>query len=481
MKITPPKIIQGGMGVAVSNWRLAQAVSRIGQLGLVSGTGLCQVLARRLQDGDLGGDVRRALAHFPFPQMAQRVLNRLFVPGGIKAEKPYLPPEVVSIKNNRWADELCIVSNFVEVFLAREGHSNPVGVNYLEKIQIPHLPSIYGAMLAGAAVVVMGAGIPTEIPRALDNLARHEAATYPINVHGAVPATDCLRVFDPAEFIEPGFDAAPLLRPDFLPIIASDRLATILLRQTAGSSIEGFIIEGPTAGGHNAPPRGAKTFTEDGQPVYGSRDVVSLEKIRQLGLPFWLAGGYGSPKAYRSAIDEGAAGVQVGTPFALCMESGILPEHRLAVLRKALAGGLRVYTDTLVSPTGFPFKVAFVEETLSDPAIFNARRRVCDLGYLREAYLKPDGEIGYRCPAEPEAAYVAKGGKAEACRGRKCLCNALLAAAGFPQRRPGGYVEPPIVTLGDDVANISRFCTPDRLDYTAADVVRTILGTGEPS
>ena len=56
MKIPLPKIIQGGMGVGVSNWRLAQAVSKLGQLGIVSGTGLDQVLARRLQDGDLGGE-----------------------------------------------------------------------------------------------------------------------------------------------------------------------------------------------------------------------------------------------------------------------------------------------------------------------------------------------------------------------------------------------------------------------------------------
>jgi hypothetical protein len=54
----------------------------LGQLGVVSGTGLDQVLARRLQDGDLGGEVRRALAHFPFPQMAHRILDMFFVPGG---------------------------------------------------------------------------------------------------------------------------------------------------------------------------------------------------------------------------------------------------------------------------------------------------------------------------------------------------------------------------------------------------------------
>ena len=77
-----PKIIQGGMGAAVSNWRLANAVSRLGQLGVVSGTALDQILARRLQDGDHGGHIRRALDHFPFPAMAERIWQSYFIPGG---------------------------------------------------------------------------------------------------------------------------------------------------------------------------------------------------------------------------------------------------------------------------------------------------------------------------------------------------------------------------------------------------------------
>ena len=36
------------MGAGVSNWRLAQAVAKLGQLGVVSGTALDLVLARRL-------------------------------------------------------------------------------------------------------------------------------------------------------------------------------------------------------------------------------------------------------------------------------------------------------------------------------------------------------------------------------------------------------------------------------------------------
>ena len=59
-----PLVIQGGMGVAISNWTLARAVSQLGQLGVVSGTGINRVLASRLADGDLGGHMRRALASF---------------------------------------------------------------------------------------------------------------------------------------------------------------------------------------------------------------------------------------------------------------------------------------------------------------------------------------------------------------------------------------------------------------------------------
>src|SRR5579871_2870392 len=84
-----PTIIQGGMGAGVSNWRLANAVSRLGQLGVVSGTALDQVLCRRLQDGDPGGHMRRALDHFPFPAMAQRVLRDNFIEGGKAATESY--------------------------------------------------------------------------------------------------------------------------------------------------------------------------------------------------------------------------------------------------------------------------------------------------------------------------------------------------------------------------------------------------------
>ena len=471
-----PTIIQGGMGAGVSHWRLAQAVSRLGHLGVVSGTGLDQILARRLQDGDLEGHVRRALQHFPFRQMADRILAAYFIPGGREPEKPYESVGMHTVEGKRWPQEMCIAANFVEVFLAREGHSNPVGINYLEKIQMPHLPSMYGAMLAGVAVVIMGAGIPIEIPGALDALAEHQPTTYPLYVSGAHAGDVCRLLFDPGAFREPSDGLGFLHRPQFLPIVSSDTLASVLSRKSTGV-IAGFVIEGPLAGGHNAPPRGQLTLTPDGQPVYGPRDAVNLAAIRKIGLPFWLAGSYGSPERVREALAAGAAGVQVGTAFALCTDSGLVPEFRLALIQKAFAGEARVFTDPVASPTGFPFKVAELEGTLSDEVIYRQRRRICDLGFLRQIYRKDDGSVGYRCPAEPEAAYLAKGGKIEDTVGRKCLCNALTANIGMPQRLPDGTYEKALVTLGDDFIDIGRFCTRERPDYSANDVVRLLLGS----
>ena len=470
-----PKIIQGGMGTGVSNWRLAQAVSRLGQLGVVSGTGLDHILIRRLQDGDPEGHIRRALSHFPFQKMVQRILDTYFIPGGRPPNAPYKSSGLHTVEGNRAPQEMCIAANFVEVFLAREGHSNPVGINYLEKIQLPHLPSIYGAMLAGVSVVIMGAGIPVEIPGVLDALVNHESVSYPIRVSGPDAIEVHRMVFDPQQFQDGMTTLAALHRPDFLPIVSSDTLATMLLRRANGS-VQGFIIEGPLAGGHNAPPRGKLQLSPTGEPIYGSRDLVNLEAFRALNVPFWLAGAYGSAKGFQTAMAAGATGVQVGTAFALCEESGLTPELRHALILKAKQGKAEVFTDPLASPTGFPFKVAKLEGSLSDPDVYAQRRRVCNLGFLSEAYRKPDGAIGYRCPAEPIASYVAKGGKVEDTVGRTCLCNALVSNVGHPQRYSDGTIELPMVTLGDDYVNVGQFCHEGSLDYTAADVVRVILG-----
>ena len=465
-----PLIIQGGMGAGVSNWRLAQAVSSTGELGVVSGVALEVILSRRLQDGDLDGQMRWALEHFPFPEMAKRVLDQHFIPGGKAADAPYKLVPMHSMKSPRSLVELTICGHFAEVWLARQGHTNPVGINFLEKIQLVHLYAMYGAMLAGVDYVLMGAGIPLKVPGVLDALARHEPASYPINVAGALDGDDTLVHFDPREYMER--ELPPLSRPKFLAIIASNTLATTMMRKANGR-VDGFVIEGPTAGGHNAPPRGKLQMDETGEPIYGERDAVDLEKMREMGVPFWLAGGYGSPEMVQQALKQGAVGVQVGTAFALCKESGIAPELRQELLKIAQSGLAHVKTDMLASPTGFPFKVAQLEDSLSHEEVYAARERICDVGQLREAYRTDDGKIAFRCAAEPLNVYLAKGGKAEAAEGRKCLCNSLLSNIGLCQVQKNGYRERAMLTMGNDVTGVVRFA-PRGEDYCAADVINVL-------
>ncbi len=463
-----PLIIQGGMGAAVSDWRLANAVARAGQLGVVSGTGIDTVFVRRLQDGDHGGHMRRGMKRFPVRAATDLALRRYYRLLGRSPGEPYklLPLDCQATTPSR--RQLTMLAAFVEVFLAKEGHDSPVGINLLTKIQLPTLPTLYGAMLAGVDYVLMGAGIPREIPGVLDLLALHRPVRLRFDVEGLPSGAAEYLEFDPSVHWET--PPPPLTRPEFLPIVASNSLATMLARKATGR-VDGFVIEGPTAGGHNAPPRGEPRFNQRGEPIYGERDEVDLAKIHELGLPFWVAGGAGHPERLLAARDAGAAGIQVGTLFAFCDESGLAEPLKRSVLAHAARGEVDIRTEPRASPTGYPFKVV---DWAANPAVGRTRERVCDLGYLRAAFKGSDGKIDYRCPGEPEAAYVKKGGKLEDTIGRQCLCNALLSVIGYPQVRANGTVEPPIVTSGDDLATISGFLD-GRTSYTAADVVTYLL------
>ncbi|HEX5831727.1 MAG TPA: nitronate monooxygenase, partial [Gemmatimonadaceae bacterium] len=429
----------------------------------------------RLQDGDVGGHMRRAMEHFPIPGVSERVLRRYFLPEGRAPGAPYrlLPMYRQAVSAAR--QQITMLANFVEVFLAKEGHGGQVGINLLTKVQLPNLASLYGAMLAGVDYVLMGAGIPREIPGVLDAFAEHQRASLRLDVEGLGPGEAEYTTLDPRDH----WPALPpaMARPRFLPIISANSLATTLARKSNGR-VDGFVVEGPTAGGHNAPPRGELRLDERGQPVYGERDLVDLAKLRELGLPFWLAGSTGSPEGLRAALAAGAAGVQVGTLFAYCDESGFTRELKASILAGALEERVSIHTDPRASPTGYPFKVVRMEGLHSQD---DRRTRNCDLGYLRVPVRSAGGRLVYRCPAEPVDAYVTKGGDAADTVGRRCLCNALVANIGHAQERPDdGGVEPPLVTSGDDLLAIGAFLR-GRTSYTAADVVAYLCDASFPA
>lgn len=466
-----PTIIQGGMGVSISNWRLARAVSEQGQMGVVSGTCMGSILIHRLMDGDVDGHMRRALSHFPFQEPVERILDKYYVPGGKLSTEPYIRPPMWKINPSNFLNELTIIANFAEVFLAREGHDGLVGINLLEKIQMPTISSLYGAMLAGVDAVIIGAGIPTQVAGIMDKLARHEPVSYRLDVTGAAK-DDEYRIHLVPDEVFPGISdlIGPINRPHFYPIISSVVLAKALLKRSTGA-VDGFVIETPLAGGHNAPPRGTMRLDEHGEPIYGKKDEVNPADMLQFERPFWLAGGYGTPQMLKAALDVGAAGIQVGTAFAYCDESGMSEQIRHKIIQKALNNDVTVRTSPIASPTGFPFKVVDVEGSLSDMDVYNERQRVCDIGFLRHLYKDENGKLGYRCSAEPIDHYVTKGGNEDDAHNRACLCNHLFATAGQPQVRKGGYVEPPIITSGDALTQLAEFVEPGKISYSAKNVI----------
>lgn len=477
MKINQhPQLIQGGMGIAVSNWTLAKSVSQCGQLGIVSGTAINSVLVRRLQDGDLEGHCRRAMAQFPAQEIIQTILSNYFVEGGKPADKPYKRAPLFKLKSPKSLLQLTMVSSFVEVYLAKEGHSGKIGINLLEKVVLPNLACLYGALLADVEYVIMGAGIPREIPGALDLLSQNKGASLKVPVVGASSEDSFITTFNPSEVLGEQF-FKPLRRPYFFPIVSSSTLAANLKKKSTGT-VDGFVVEGPLAGGHNAPPRGPMKLNEIGEPIYGERDVVDLADMKTLELPFWMAGDYVTPEKLKNVQAQGAHGVQVGTMFAFCKESGFDPALKNEVIQKILSGENPkndwVFTDPVSSPTGFPFKAVRLENTMSEESVYQSRMRICDLGYLRHAYKSADGQVEQRCPAEPVDDYLKKGGTLEETVGRKCLCNALMADIGMAQKQSDQSFEKPLITAGDDLNNLMKILAGkvNRESYCAADVVK---------
>jgi NAD(P)H-dependent flavin oxidoreductase YrpB (nitropropane dioxygenase family) len=465
-----PDVIQGGMGIAVSTWQLAKEVSKSGGLGVVSATAIDSVIARRLQDGDLTGDIRRAFLNFPNQDIANEILNFYFIDGGREPEKPYLDVPKLSLKQTQLTVNLIALSVFTEVWLAKENNIGVIGVNALEKIQMATPATVFGAMLAGVDYILMGAGIPTQIPEMIRQFS--ELQPFRLNIDVANSKSAHFLAFDPKTIISQKID---IKKPKFLAIISSHALAAYLGKDEK-TRPDGFIVEGPTAGGHNAPPRSKDAITEDGQSKFSELDEADLVKVAKTGLPFWLAGGYGTPSNLKGAKELGAVGIQVGSLFALADESGFTNVIKSELFDLLADEALHVKTDPYASPTGFPFKVVEIDGTLSEDISFDSRSRNCDLGYLRTPFERPQGGIGYRCPGEPIKTFEFKGGTSEHNSRSKCLCNALMADIGLGQIRADGTTELPLVTFGSDLAGANELSKIYPRGWNANQVLEYLRG-----
>ena len=509
------QLIQGGMGVYVSNWRLARAVAMEKPgitAGTVSGTALDVVYTRLLQLGDPGGHIRRAFSAFDTQfrtQIGRRLLGQYYIEGGkppgaryknapIHTARPAnnrstipmpdSPDAAVELTLNAETIELIIITAFAEVWLAKQGHGGLIFINFLNKVELPLIYAMYGAMLAGVDGIVVGAGNPEGLPAICTALAYHEPVSYQIPVLYRESGETFTLPFDPSQVADGALAQAPLPKPAFLAIVSLENLVIALAQSPTGAP-DGFIIEHHTAGGHNAGPQGPLRKDALGQPVYSEMDEPDLAAIRQVGLPFWLAGGYGSREKLVQARALGAAGIQAGSVFALTEESGMKPAYRTAILKalKDSADDEALVQTTLYSPTGYPFKVVQLPGTLSEDSVFDSRRRVCDIGLLQQRGLgKPDQHgmrrLFQRCPAAPAEDYIRKRGLPRNMEGKRCLCNGLLACVGLGQAglpvmdgSDSSSEEPAIVTLGNHLDGIRRLSRNGQTLYWARDVVADIL------
>jgi nitronate monooxygenase len=88
-----------------------------------------------------------------------------------------------------------------------------------------------------------------------------------------------------------------------------------------------IVVQGSEAGGHRG------TFV--GNPQDSSIGLISLipQVVAEVNIPILAAGGIMDGKGLRASICLGASGVQMGTAFLTCLESGAHNAHKQAILK----------------------------------------------------------------------------------------------------------------------------------------------------
>ena len=266
-------IVQGGMGVGVSAHRLASAVAREGALGTIASVDL------RHHHADL---------------MAQ----------------------CKDVRDRTVLDRLNLIALDREIRLAHEQADGrgAIAVNVMKAVD-QHAALVRQSCESGADAIVMGAGLPLDLP--------DQCADFP--------------------------------EVALIPILSDARGVAIVLRRWMRKKRlpDAIVIEHPRyAGGH----LGATRIEELNDTRFDFENVIEgvsvalrALQIEREAIPLIAAGGIATPERMREVLALGYAAVQVGTPFAVTEEGDAHPNFK-----KVLAGARREDIVEFISVAGLP-------------------------------------------------------------------------------------------------------------------------------
>lgn len=247
-------IIQGGMGVGVSAHKLAGTVAREGAVGTIASIDL-------------------------------------------RVHHPDLMERTHRVKDRKIIDDANLEALDREIKAAREiaGPEGYLAVNVMRAVdRYPEL--VKQACESGANAIIMGAGLPFELPEL--------AKDYP-EVH-------------------------------LIPILSEERGVRAVLKRwlRKGRLPDAIVLEHPRyAGGHLGAPK-----PEDiNNPRFDFKRVLAeipkvFEQLKLDPIPLLPAGGVNSFEKIKELFSHGASGVQIGTPFAVTEEGDAHPNFKKVLL-----------------------------------------------------------------------------------------------------------------------------------------------------
>jgi nitronate monooxygenase len=330
-------IVQGGMGVGISAHRLAGHVAALGALGTISSVDL-------------------------------------------RHHHPDLLARTVDCHDRETLDRINLIALEREIQMALEiaAGRGAIAVNIMKAVAA-HAAYVRQSCESGAHAIVMGAGLPIDLP-------------------------EMTRDFPDVALI---------------PILSDARGVNIIVKKWLRKQRlpDAIVIEHPRyAGGH----LGATKIEEIGDPRFDFERALTeiLELLRGLGLesekiPLIPGGGIHTHEQIRALLQMGAAAVQIGTPFAVTEEG----DADIA-FKRVLADAKPENIVTFMSVAGLPARAVLTpwlknylgrEKALQSHAKADQRRCVQGLNCLTMCGLR-DGiaSAGQFC-IDTRLAYALKG------------------------------------------------------------------------